>query len=107
MSNITKQLLAVERVLSVESAKALENFIAFNPRQRGAHWADVLDILDDSDSNLEVTEPLYEALRDKFDGTDRRYIGLVALTLFYANKQAPTPAEVEAAIATIMVSEGE
>jgi hypothetical protein len=107
MSNNTKRLLAVERVLSVESAKALENFLTLNPRQRGAHWADVLDILDDSDSNLEVTEPLWDALGERFDGEQRRYINLVALTLFYANKLAPTPAEVEAAIATILVSEGE
>ena len=43
-----------------EGTKALENFITVDPRWNGADWIDILDVLLDTDSHIELTEPLYE-----------------------------------------------
>lgn len=103
MTTPTKRLLAVEAALPAEAARALDRFTTMNPHWRGAGWADCLDVLHDSDSNLEVTEPTYEALHESgtFDDGEMRYVGLVALTLFYADGEAPTVADVEAAVRTV------
>ena len=102
----TKALLAVERVLSVQSDLALARFVALNPHQRGIAWADALDMLDDSDSNLEYTEPVWEALDARGFITDetRLYVNLVALTLLWASDEGhpPSPFDVEGAVTTVL-----
>lgn len=42
----------------------LDRFTKANPHLRGAHVADVLSMLHDSDSHLEVTEPFYDGHPD-------------------------------------------
>lgn len=103
MTTPTKRLLAVEAALPAEAARALDRFTTMNPHWRGAGWADCLDVLHDSDSNLEVTEPIYETLSgSSLDDGQMRYVGLVTLTLFYADGEAPTVDEVEAAVRTVV-----
>jgi hypothetical protein len=89
----TKRVLAVEAALPEESAAALARFTTMNPHWRGAHWADVLDVLYDSDSNLDVTEPIYEALRG-LPEVELALVGYVTLTLLYAHQEAPEAAVV-------------
>lgn len=64
-----------------ESAKALLMFTSMNPTWRGAHWDDVLDVLMDSDSHLDVIEPIIEAL----PLMDARLVRAVVLTALYAD----------------------
>ena len=57
----THLFLGVEAILSDEEKDTfLENVFAEYPNLRGAHVADVLDIMYDHDEHLEVTEPQYE-----------------------------------------------
>lgn len=92
MSSIPE--LDVQRALPEVSDKALAKFLTVNPNWRGAEWADCLSVLCDSDSNLEVSEPLWEALSaDGFITDDtRRFITPVTLTLYYGGEgEVPTP----------------
>ncbi len=53
--------LAVQKTLSLEeTTAALARFTSANPRWQGAEVADVLDTLADSDSYLDVVEPMHE-----------------------------------------------
>jgi hypothetical protein len=81
-----------------ESADALALFTQVNPHWRGAGWDDCLAILLDSDSNLEVTEPMYDDIRLSDMGS---LPAAVALTCFYASK---TFAEAPTEIQTLMVA---
>ena len=96
--------LDVQSALPVESDLALANFVAINPHYNGAQWADVLDILGDADANLEVTEPVWEALEAvsthgmpvvRGQAVPTHLITYVTLTLFYAYKTPPSPFDVE------------
>ena len=61
----THLFLGVEAILSPEEKSLfLENVFAEAPRLRGAHVADVLDLMSDYDMHLEVTEPQYEEHAD-------------------------------------------
>src|SRR5262245_21128082 len=78
----------VMKHMPAESAKALTTFLQINPRWEGAKWDDCLDVLLDSDSNLEVTEPVYEEL-DAEGFTAKTHPGLISavtLTCFYAER---------------------
>lgn len=78
--------LDVMRALPEQSARALARFTTINPSYRGADWSDCLSVLCDSDANLEVTEPLWEALDDEgyINDDNRRFITPVTLTFYYA-----------------------
>jgi hypothetical protein len=109
VSYTSKQLLAVQAALPVESGQALATFVTANPHWRGAQWADVLDVLADSDSNLEVTEPMWDGLEAAGALTEARrpYITLVTLTLLYAHPgepEHPSEAEVLTAIDMVLAS---
>lgn len=55
------RFLAVQNALSADQReRVLKNFTEKNPHWRGAHVADILAALVDSDSYLEVTEPICE-----------------------------------------------
>ena len=82
----------VARMMPEECALALDRFVRVNPTWRGANWEDVLDVLLDTDSHIEVTDYIYEAL----DGADK--CSEVAVTLLYAYGGAPTPDEVRAVL---------
>jgi hypothetical protein len=54
--------LAVQEALSYEERKKfLANTVRDNPRLQGAKVADVLDILCDHNTYLDLVEPMYEA----------------------------------------------
>ena len=67
------------------SADARAKFLERNPQMRGAGWDDCLERLLDSDSHLDITEPIHEI----FDATgpyNPRLVSAVALTLLYADR---------------------
>lgn len=109
MSTEVDRLLQVEKAMPLHSEWALARFTKVNPHYNGAAWADCLEVLYDSDSNLDVTEPIWEALEGLVTPEQGRYISLVALTLLYANPddKAPTPAEVHAWVKAIEASTNE
>jgi len=76
--------LIVETHMPGTSRLALRNFTRVNPHWRGAQWSDVLDTLQDSDSNLEVTEPEYEYQEGKLDERSLSLVTLMTLTLYWA-----------------------
>lgn len=56
---MSNPLLVVESMLTDEEERVfLDNFYALNPNMRGAQVADILDMLESSDSHLDVTEPV-------------------------------------------------
>jgi hypothetical protein len=103
--------LDVQAALPVESDMALSNFVEINPNYRGAEWADVLDILGDADANLEVTEPIWEALEAvsnhgmpvvRGQAVPTHLITYVTLTLLYAHKTPPSAFDVEGKCEAVM-----
>lgn len=81
--NTDESLTWVREHMPQESAQALYKFTGINPRYQGAGWDDCLEVLLDSDSHLDVTEPLYD------DTPLARYGALpaaVAITLLYASE---------------------
>lgn len=88
-----RRLMWVALNMPVECKLALERFCQANYRWRGANWEDCLDVLIDSDSHLELTEPLWEefvSITDNEDDVLLRLIGPISVTLFYANGEPPT-----------------
>ncbi|MCW2904117.1 MAG: hypothetical protein JWO67_6382 [Streptosporangiaceae bacterium] len=54
--------LAIARAMTDEQRRTIvERFTKLNPHWQGAEAADILDTLDQADSNLEETEPFWEA----------------------------------------------
>ena len=84
----TDRLMWVARNLPEECKLALERFTWVNFNWCGANWEDCLDILLDSDSHLELTEPMYEALGEMSPE--------ISVTLLYAYGGEPTFDEVRA-----------
>src|SRR5580765_1416808 len=77
--------LLVTKGMPALSELALTRFVAINQRQNGIDWATALDLLIDSDSHLDVTEPVYEALiGTAIAPEDRGLIGPITVTLLYA-----------------------
>lgn len=74
--------LDTERALPAESAAALAAFVRLNPRYRGAGWADCLEVLADSDSHLDITEPLWNQIAHPV--VPGGYLTRTVLTLLYA-----------------------
>jgi hypothetical protein len=102
MSATTKQLLLVQEKMAVLAEAALSTFVSRNPHYNGAQWADVLEVLDDSDSNLDVVEPVIEVLWEEMTEEQRPYIRLVTLTLLYATQGAPTVEQVKSQIEVLV-----
>lgn len=99
----TIPVLDVERALPSLSKLALEHFVNRNPHWRGAEWADALDQLDNSDANLEVTEPIWEQLNRQGFITDenRKYVTLCILTALWACGP-PVAADVKSLVRHVM-----
>lgn len=87
--------LDTERALPAESAAALATFVRLNPHYQGAGWADCLEVLADSDSHLDVTEPLWEQI-DHDLVPPGGYLTRIILTLLYAGGPARQDPTVEA-----------
>jgi hypothetical protein len=77
--------------MPVECDTALTKFVAVNPQLRGIEWWDALDMLDDSDSHLDILEPIADAMEDDW-GKTHEY---VALTLLYASQKFAIEFDVE------------
>ena len=60
MSDTAQAIDWVVDNMPTQSAAALAQFTVRNPHFRGAHWDDCLDIIMDSDADLQWTEPLHE-----------------------------------------------
>jgi hypothetical protein len=67
-----------------EATDALLKFTSINPHWRGAHWEDCLEVLVDSDSHLDITEPLHED--ERLESYPSRLVECIAQTLIYASK---------------------
>lgn len=91
MTNLDN-LMWVRHNMPEECTLALSRFVRVNPSYNGANWEDCLDILLDSDSHLELTEPLW----DEMDGDPlSSYVGV---TLLWAYGGEPTAEEVRAVL---------
>jgi hypothetical protein len=88
MTRDTSHLTWVINNMPRESALALAKFTEHNPHWRGAHWDDCLDTLMDSDSHLDLTEPLYEASKEtQYPG---KLVEAIGITLLYADERFAT-----------------
>lgn len=98
--------LDVQRALPVQSDLALAYFTTVNPSWRGAEWADCLSVLVDSDSHLEVTEPVWESLNaiGFINDENRRYITPVTITLLRSTQDhtPPSPFDVQGAVTAVL-----
>lgn len=54
----------LQRYMPVECSDALLKFTSINPHMRGAEWWDVLDMLTDSDSHIDIMEPISDAFEE-------------------------------------------
>lgn len=55
----TRLVLKAQEALTADQQKTfLENFCAVNPRYKGAHVADVLDELNNTDAHIDVVEEI-------------------------------------------------
>jgi len=95
-------VLRVERALPRESAQALVEFVKLNPRWQGAHWADCLDELDNTDAHCGDVDDTWERLHVRVPAEGSRLIRLVALTLCYAHGGWPPDDVVEAGVLTVL-----
>lgn len=86
-------LIAIEKALPRSLRDIfLSNWFALNPQHRGAQVADVLEQLVDSDSNLEVTEPLLAKWSNASE-VARSLLRPAILALYYIYGEPPTQTE--------------
>jgi len=88
----THLFLGVEAILTQEERQQfLDKVFASNPQFRGAHVADVLDMFDNYDALLEVTEPLHEAHAAEIDayGIPRLFTLCMYLAVYLDNSDYP------------------
>lgn len=80
------EMLDVEAALTMEEKTTfLDRMTARNPGWRGAHVADLLDVMDDSDAHIDIVEPLCEAHPDEWTKT-HSYAAQVACVLLYPTR---------------------
>jgi hypothetical protein len=98
------RFLAVQDALYPEQKEAVLNaFTTDNPNWRGAHVADILATLVDTDSYLDVTEPLFDEIVFDERGTPRRpgssiqeFVTPAIIALYLANgRKIPCVSDVE------------
>jgi hypothetical protein len=85
---MTSKLRWVHDNMPDESSAAFRNFVTVNPRWNGADWMDCLDALLDSDSHLELTEPLYEQAEDEGWQPYLELVCPIAITLLWSRRFA-------------------
>jgi hypothetical protein len=74
--------LQVEHNMTQEERQLfLDTFCAQNPHYRGAHVADILSVLYDTDSHLDKTDAMYEAHKSDIEKFPR---GLYSMAVFVA-----------------------
>ena len=71
----------LKRCMPNEVDAALAKFVEINPHYQGAEWWDVLEILRDCDAQLDIVEPVADAIDDW-----RTLHAYVTLTLIYASR---------------------
>jgi hypothetical protein len=84
------------------SRLALAKFTERNPHWQGAHWDDCLDVLIDSDSHAELTEPLYTAVKET--PYEYRRCEAVAITMLYSSQsfaEAPLADQISQVLRTV------
>ena len=86
----SQRLAWVVEHMPEESKLALARFVKVNPAYNGAGWDDCLDVLLDTDSHLDVTEPLAEE--------DIEMSSEIGVTLLWAYGGNPTADEVRAVL---------
>jgi hypothetical protein len=59
----------MSHLTGAQKAAIIERFANSNPHWRGAHADDILDVLDQSDANLDQVEPFYEQHPELPDGS--------------------------------------
>ena len=69
-----------------EAKQALEHFVTVNPSWNGADWIDCLDQLLDSDSHIELTEPLYEEFEAAYFDDGLELVCPIAVTLLWSHR---------------------
>jgi hypothetical protein len=69
-----------------ECGKAIARFVIRNPHWQGAGWDDALDVLMDSDSHLEITEPLWDVVDRTEVTVPMPLVTAVAITFHYADE---------------------
>ena len=84
MTTTTHRLLRTEKVMTDDSRRALAAFVKVNPHYNGAHWADCLEVLVDSDSHLDITEPMYDLLSEVLSEEALSYLSMVCVTLHWS-----------------------
>jgi len=85
MKRKTEYLAWVREKMPVASSVALDRFTTINPHWQGAGWDDCLDVLIDSDSHIDLVEPLYEACKET--PHDFRLAEAVGITLLYSDME--------------------
>lgn len=74
--------LRIDRLMTAEERRVfLNTFCSNNPHYRGAHVADILETLYDTDSHVEKTDAMYEAHKVEIDKYPR---GLYSMSVFVA-----------------------
>lgn len=82
---MTDIYVKVEQLLTEEErALFLARVTKSNPQLSGAHVADILAMMDDSDFHLELVEPAFDALKDQVKEPD--LIGPCAIAAFYVQR---------------------
>lgn len=85
-------VMAVTAALSQEQMETIvSRFTAVNPHWRGAEVADILDALDQGDSDLATTEPFFEA-HPEITGLG---VGVAARALIWSGTPLTAPAITE------------
>ena len=92
----------VDEAMTVKARKAfLDRFTEINPRWRGAHVADVIATLEDSDAHLGVTDACYEYLSERLPSKWHRLIGPCALAVHYTE---PEVVNFNAAVTSLIIA---
>lgn len=95
------ECIAIARALGPElEARARETMVNRNPRLRGAHLADLLDMSHNEDAHLHVSEPYFEQHAFKRDQTTATLTYMALVALYEAYGEPPSKEQVEALVDT-------
>jgi hypothetical protein len=86
----TDVYLQTEDAMTLDQRSAfLDRVFEINPHLRGAEVADVLDMFDNADSNLDVVEPFFIHHRDQIPATQSTYYSSALRALLWAGEFGP------------------
>lgn len=87
--------------MPIEVQAALDKFVSINPHYKGAEWWDVLSVLRDSDSHLDIIEPMVQAMSYEDGETWSVLYSFVTLTLIYTNEHFATMQTTNMRVSTV------